>query len=177
MAKWTAIGTAPARRWLRRRVHCGRLPSPRCRRHAHRLVDWRVAAALHSTWARAAGHRRVHPDEVRKVAPSPLACFAAPIFASSAAAHSPWVMARLLACLSTSPSYGLRCSTAVSGAAVRGSSWHQSRVPVHDVCRLERPSEADPIIVSYNEPSLRISGPDGTNPEDPHSPPPGVRPT
>ena len=61
-----------AGRWLRRRAHCGRLPLPLRRRHAHRLAGWRVAAALHSTWARAVGHCPAHPGKVRKAAPSPI---------------------------------------------------------------------------------------------------------
>ena len=161
MAKWHRLGAAAAVRSLRRRAHPGRLPTPLRRRRAHHLRPRRVAATVRPTRARAAGQLRGDLAKALEAAPSPLLSSEVTTIATNAAAHSPVVLARPPACSCASLGHVLRCHAAMSGAAARGTGWHQSRVPVHDVGRLVRPIEADPIFLSCNEPCLRMSGPGG----------------
>ena len=116
---------------------------------------------MRPTRARAAIHLRADLLEAPEAAPRPLLSSEVTTFATSAAARSPVVLARPPACSCASLGHGLGCHAAMSGAAARGTGWHQSRVPVHDAGRLVRPIEADPIFLSYNEPCLRMSGPGG----------------
>ena len=80
-----------------------------------------------------------------------------PTCASCTPERSPWPLPRPPASFGCTSS-GLVWSEPVLSGAVRAGAWTaHKRVRVCDVGRLVRPSEADPVYLSYNRPCLRIN--------------------